>query len=76
MSSAHWVEAHDHLSLSLLQARLNELDLGVFVTQNTLRIQSVAQTIARPARALNRTSIDILAYDLVKISSANIGQVG
>ncbi|MFZ4605740.1 MAG: hypothetical protein ACOYM5_05735 [Caulobacter sp.] len=31
MSSAHWVEVHDHLSLSLLQARLNELDLGVAV---------------------------------------------
>ena len=36
-----------------------------FITQNASKIQSVAQTIARPARALNRTSIDILAYDLV-----------
>jgi hypothetical protein len=31
MSSAHWVEVHDHMSLSLLQARLNELDLDVAV---------------------------------------------
>jgi hypothetical protein len=31
MSSAHWVEVHDRLSLSLLQARLNELDMGIRV---------------------------------------------
>jgi hypothetical protein len=31
MSSARWVEAPDPLSLSLLQARLTELDLGVAV---------------------------------------------
>jgi hypothetical protein len=30
-SSARWVEADDPLSLSLLQARLNELDLGIVV---------------------------------------------
>ena len=29
MSSARWVEVHDPLSLSLLQGRLNELDLGI-----------------------------------------------
>ena len=28
MSSARWVEVHDHLSLTLLQARLDELKLG------------------------------------------------
>lgn len=32
ISSAHWVEVHEPLSLSLLQARLNELDLGVTLT--------------------------------------------
>ena len=31
MSSARWVEVHGLLSLSLLQARLNELDLGIAV---------------------------------------------
>jgi hypothetical protein len=31
MSSARWVEADDPLSLSLLQARLNELDLSIAV---------------------------------------------
>lgn len=29
MSSARWVEVHDPLSLSLLQARLNELDMAI-----------------------------------------------
>jgi hypothetical protein len=31
MSSARWVEARNPVSLSLLQARLNELDLGIAV---------------------------------------------
>jgi hypothetical protein len=31
MSSARWVEVHDPLSLSLLQARLNELSLNTEV---------------------------------------------
>jgi hypothetical protein len=31
MSSAQWVEVHDPLSLSLLQAQLNGLDLGIAV---------------------------------------------
>jgi hypothetical protein len=31
MSSARWVELRDPFSLSLLQARLKELDLGVVV---------------------------------------------
>jgi hypothetical protein len=31
MSLAHWVEVHDHLRLSPLQARLNKRDLGVAV---------------------------------------------
>ena len=33
MSSARYVEVHDELSLSLLQARLNELNLGVEVKE-------------------------------------------